>query len=380
MRACCLVAALLPRVALCYFCAVLLRAYGVHKDGTIYGPDGKVLHFSTQRFVDEVVKAGHCFICGRAQSAEVPFNDEHIVPKWVLRRFGLFDKRVELPNGATVPYRSYTVPCCVECNSELGEKVETPVSNLLSGTHEELMARVDEQSMKLVHCWMALLFLKMLLKDMSYRWHLDRREGDMKIGDHHYWEGFHHIQCLARTPVIGAELDLDACGTIFFRQALTAEGAEGGYDYGDHTMGRTVFVRVGDTYVFTVLNDAGMTQQIVAEFFDKVGLLAPPQARELHTYLAYMSLRLSKRPSFSTRMNPQNGNLQVVSEAPKTYTVTEGNQELFGHMLHFALSGYLDGAESQVIERVKAGQWSCVFDMNNDFIRFDRAGSEPVQP
>ena len=28
MRACCLVAALLPRVALCYFCAVLLRAYG----------------------------------------------------------------------------------------------------------------------------------------------------------------------------------------------------------------------------------------------------------------------------------------------------------------------------------------------------------------
>jgi hypothetical protein len=49
-------------------------------------------------------------------------------------------------------------------------------------------------------------------------------------------------------------------------------------------------------------------------------------------------------------------------------------------MLHFALSGYLQGAEREIIERVKAGQWSCVFDANDDFIRFDQAGSKSSPP
>jgi hypothetical protein len=356
---------------------VLLRVYGVHKDGTIYGTDGKVLHFSVDRFVSDVVKAGHCFICGRAKSNAVPFNDEHIVPKWILRRFELFDKRVGLPNEVTVPYRSYTVPCCVECNSELGEKVETPISKLLSGTHAEVLARLDDEGIKLIHCWMALLFLKMLLKDMSYRWHLNRNKGEKTIGEQHEWEGFHHIQCLARTPVIGGELGSEACGTVLFQEALHTEGDEG-YDYGDHTMSRAVMVRVGRTYVFTVLNDAGMTTPVVREFFDKVGPLASPQARELHTVLAYLSLRLSERPTFSTRMNPKNGNLEIVCEAPEKYTLLEGNDALYGNMLYFALSGSMKGADDSLVEQIKTGHWSRVFDVDGNFLGVERQSPPPT--
>jgi len=31
-----------------------------------------------------------------------------------------------LPNGASVSYGSYTVPCCKSCDSLMGEKIEEP--------------------------------------------------------------------------------------------------------------------------------------------------------------------------------------------------------------------------------------------------------------
>jgi len=86
------------------------------EDGSIVDGTGKVLFFSNQRFVDDICLGNCCFICG-AQPDEKPFNNEHILPEWLLRRYDLFSRTISLPSDRTVRYDRYTVPCCVDCNS-----------------------------------------------------------------------------------------------------------------------------------------------------------------------------------------------------------------------------------------------------------------------
>jgi hypothetical protein len=53
-----------------------------------------------------------CFIC--AQPADTV---EHVIPKWLQRRFDLWNQHISLPNGTSIPYRQLTIPACSRCNS-----------------------------------------------------------------------------------------------------------------------------------------------------------------------------------------------------------------------------------------------------------------------
>jgi hypothetical protein len=89
------------------------------KDGSVLDRAGKVVYFSLDRFVRDVCLGDCCFICG-ANPADVPFNNEHVIPEWLLRRYNLFALSLTLPNGSAVRYDRYTVPCCASCNTLIG--------------------------------------------------------------------------------------------------------------------------------------------------------------------------------------------------------------------------------------------------------------------
>lgn len=102
-------------------------------DGSIVDQDGKVIFFSTRRFIDDICLGDCCFICG-AHRGEKPFNDEHVFPEWLLRQFDLFARTITLPNGRTTRYDRHTIPCCAECNSLMGKVVEERISKVVDGT------------------------------------------------------------------------------------------------------------------------------------------------------------------------------------------------------------------------------------------------------
>jgi hypothetical protein len=77
-------------------------------DGSFLDHSGKVLFFSIDRFVNDICLGRCCFICG-AQPGSKVFNDEHVIPEWVLRKFDLFDRTITLPNGGTVKYGRFKV-------------------------------------------------------------------------------------------------------------------------------------------------------------------------------------------------------------------------------------------------------------------------------
>lgn len=100
-------------------------------DSSFVNTDGRVVYFSCERFVRDICEGDCCFICG-ASPRSVPFSDEHVLPDWVLRRYGIASRRITLPNATSLRYDQYKVPCCADCNSEMGRKVEEPISRLIS--------------------------------------------------------------------------------------------------------------------------------------------------------------------------------------------------------------------------------------------------------
>ena len=141
-------------------------------DGSFETVDRKVLYFSTERFITEIGRGECCFICGVGPS-DAPFNNEHVIPKWLLAKHGLYSKKVTLPNGARLSYGQYTLPCCVECNSLMGEKIETPVSRVLAGGLRSVREYLEKEGHWLIFLWLALIYLKTHLKDRHLRFHLD---------------------------------------------------------------------------------------------------------------------------------------------------------------------------------------------------------------
>ena len=71
----------------------------------------------------EIVEEDRCFVCGGLRTA-IAFNDEHVIPDWLLRRHSLHDKRIALPGESDLLYGRYEIPCCTNCNSLIAKRYE----------------------------------------------------------------------------------------------------------------------------------------------------------------------------------------------------------------------------------------------------------------
>lgn len=165
------------------------------EDDSVVDATGKIVFYSTERFAKEIAEGNCCFICGVFPD-ETQFNNEHVIPKWILRRFNLYERSINLPNGTTIQYDQYTVPCCADCNTFLGETFEKPIQQLIDNGTSDIEHYVKSKGPWLIFLWMALIFLKTHLKDRTLRNSLDHREADGKIADLYEWENLHHIHCI----------------------------------------------------------------------------------------------------------------------------------------------------------------------------------------
>lgn len=308
-------------------------------DQTVIGKDGRILVFGCQHFVDEIVNGDACFICG-ASSADKTFNDEHIIPRWILRRYNLFDKEIMLPTGELRHYRGYRVPCCADCNSLLGEKLETPISQLFDGNYADVMQRLNESTLQLLFIWVSLLFFKIHFKDRSVRVHKDTRTGPAAIGDSYDWEGMHHLHALARSPYTQASLLPEALGSIRVYE-VTGEMTEGGYDYLDFTFDQTVVIRLGEIGIVATLNDSTAAE---SAWFDRLELIDGPiaeiQLREIGAMFALANRDLIERPSFATLV--YDGSLVTIAGRRPPLRLKKFEPEAFGHALLFAVRNFVD--------------------------------------
>jgi hypothetical protein len=205
--------------------------WAITKDGSVIDKDGKVVFFSTERFITDICLGDCCFICGAAPH-ERQFNNEHVLPEWLLRRYDLFAKTITLPNEGTIRYDRYTVPCCAECNSLMGEVVEKPISEVVRGGVDAINEFVSKGNLLKMFVWMGLIFLKTHLKDRTLRFHQDTRKGSEPIAEEYEWEYLHHIHSVVRCFYTGCIVEIEAIGS-FLGIPIKAQASLEQFDYGD---------------------------------------------------------------------------------------------------------------------------------------------------
>lgn len=224
-------------------------------DGSIIDQQGKVIFFSTERFVNDICLGNCCFICG-ARRGEKTFNDEHILPRWLLKKYDLFQKTITLPNETTVRYGTYTVSCCKDCNSLMGREIETPISEVVQGGPDAINDFIASGHLLKVIIWMGLIFLKTHLKDRSLSLNLDKRLGTERIADGYEWEKLHHVHSVVRCFFTGCFVEREAVGSFLSLPVRTEVSADQ-FDFADLYYEQTMLLRMGDLALLTVFDDSG---------------------------------------------------------------------------------------------------------------------------
>lgn len=343
-------------------------------DGSILDDAGRVIYFSADRFVDDICIGGCCFICGAKPGSKV-FNDEHILPDWLLREYSLHDKKITLPNGQGMRYGTYTVPCCDECNTLMGREIETPISAVVKSGLDDINDFAIAGGFIKLYVWAGLIFLKTHLKDRTMRVHQDARKGDAKISDEYDWSDLHHLHCMVRCFYTNCEIDPNAFGSFFSCPAAPAAEA---FDFVDLNLAQTMHLRLGTTALFFVFNDSTAVIQGSRLRLERVeGPLNPLQCREVVTDFAFMNLSLKERPFYRTAINMKAKTCRIEAVIPKNFELEELDLKIRGQLMMRAVENVPKGmtfvghTRESAFATIKAGTMTFLFDNNGAFIPSD---------
>lgn len=327
-------------------------------DGSAEDSHGKVLFFSFDRFVEQIVKRDNCFVCG-VSPANAVFNDEHALPDWILRRYELHSQTITLPNQTGSQYKHLKIPCCKSCNSLMGDTFEKPLREMFQLGYSGFTEALKAQGPGFLFEWLALIFLKMHLKDKNTRMYQDSRKGDATISELYDWEELHHIHCISRRFYTGLQIDNSVAGSLLVLPAKSASHIEN-FDFLDLHLSQTMLLRIDDIVVLSTLNDHCAGSTVLQERIRLIeGPLSPLQIRELAASLAYVNLNLSPRPRFFSEFDQLTGEGRVFGEKSFEFNLPKFRAEEYGRLLYHLCEDFLRPGASEILrENVKSGRWT----------------------
>jgi hypothetical protein len=334
--------------------------FTVTPDDSVLDSDGKIIFFSLERFISDIANGDCCFICG-AQSDDVPFNEEHVIPQWLLRRFELHQRRIQIPNNTEFRYSGLVVPCCITCNAEMGNRFEKPMSALFEGGFAAVSKELRDRGPWPLFHWMALIFLKMHLKNRDIKYHRDPRKGDLKIAETHSWNDLHHLHCVARSFHTGAKLHPDVLGSLCVLPAKVKPYFEG-FDFIDLTDAQTMLLSVNDVAIIVVLNDSQAALSIAHQDFDRKigGPLSPLQLRELAATFAAINLQVAPKTRFISDIDVLLGDYGIRAERPYQVHIPDWDHDLYGAIMHRLTEDIVEQMHNgdEVLNLVKTGRYT----------------------
>ncbi len=259
---------------------------------------------SAERSLESIFKCitnrriGHsvCFLCG-GKLTRSNRSDEHVFPAWLQRRFGLWNQKMILMNGTSIPYRLLTIPCCKVCNSKHLSRVEKSVkSAVLSGAKA---VRTMDQTVLLV-------WLSKILYGLVYREHLlyfDQRNplrGRLvRLNFLKRFKTFHLFMQAARLRLRFATV---FPASIFVFNTQVPKSKELQFDFYDSPFLLTIACRLGSVGIIAALQDGGalrnLCQNYMARFQQR--RLHPIQFAELTAKVVYEATLLNRIPSYLT--------------------------------------------------------------------------------
>lgn len=343
-------------------------------DGSIETTDGSVVLLSRERFIADVCEGNNCFVCAQPLESSST-SQEHVIPAWVLRMFGLHQKLLNLPNRTPLRYDQYLVPCCTACNGAMGATFETPIGELVAEGHNAIADYLLREGPWKIFMWLALIFVKAHLKDRTLRMSRDLRSTPGSIAASYDWESFYRTYCIARCFRFGSHIETTAIGSLFVLPAAPAAGNE--FDYVDLYQSRSILLRLGDTCMVAVLDDSCAAFSLLKHLLPRISApLTPPQAREFLAQAAFTNMVLDPRPQFVTEVSDDR--LILRADLPEKIAFRQYDTSEFQALIHLCLGDILvDSAGKKVdLGTVLRGGRSLLFDGDTFLAGAPRRASE----
>lgn len=269
----------------------------------------------------------------------------------------------------TIKYGSYTIPCCQDCNSFLADNLEKPISEIFRRGYQSVSTYLKENGPGLFFIWLSNVFLKVHLKDIKLRMHMDGRMSDEKIGDFYFWESMHHIHCLARSLYANAILGEGSIGSVIVLPAIN-NFTTGDFDYGDIFGGKAILIRIAETCVIAILNDSCAALSIYLKEIKKFDApLSPFQYKEVMARMAHINMCLNERPKFYTQFLRDQ---QIIKADIPSQLQCDPTLVNFGNMHFSSIRDMIERSsfenKSFIIKKIKEGRWTFLFDNKGRFI------------
>lgn len=347
---------------------------------TIVSLDGRILFFELNHFIRDIVKGDCCFICG-AYPQKKDFNDEHVIPDWLLKRFKLHDKKITLPNLTKIQYSKYKVPCCIDCNSELGRHFEKPIQQLFSMPYDEMVAEIKQnpEKMELVYRWLCLIYFKTHLKDTTLRAHLDKRHTNEVIGDTYTWEDFHHVHCLIRSHYTGAILEPEVYGSVYVNRIVEHEEDEEKFDYIDNPWTKGVMVQIGEFAIACMIDDSTAAASLYERALKKIqGPLTIYQFYEVFAHFNYLRLHLKQHTIYQSEINSNTG-YRILAKRPDRPELLPEEDRIgtHGNFLHLYVKRSLPEMEDRekILKEIEEGKRTFLWNKNGEFNEYKKTNA-----
>jgi len=226
-----------------------------------------------------------CFLCGEDIN-ENSLTSEHVIPRWLQKRFNLWDQRIILLNQTSCPYRYLKIPCCKRCNNVYLK----PIEDELKLRFESGFKEFKKINKEILFFWLGKIYYGILYREMSLL--LDR--SDIKKGfmmSSAFMKSFSsHWMFLQGIRGKHKFQDFFPASIFIFRTQKPKE-IKLQWDFMDNLQSMFIAIRMGEIGVIAVLQD-GETQEkmknLLNDFF-KIPL-HPIQFQEVAAQISYKSL------------------------------------------------------------------------------------------
>jgi hypothetical protein len=179
-------------------------------------------------------------------------SEEHILPRWMQRRFNLSDQTYNLPNATTIKYKYAKIPVAASHNAEFG-KIENKISRGVATLQE-------------IYLWAFKIHIGLIYKSSALKVDIRLPASpsfwDVKDFSKEVWL----FRALYSVWAKNGRISPNPFGSVIRMKALTPEPS---FDLVHNLQSQTIFLQMGDEVLFIALYDHGrLARSNVQEQFE----------------------------------------------------------------------------------------------------------------
>ncbi|MDW7755766.1 MAG: hypothetical protein SCH68_11445 [Brevefilum sp.] len=232
----------------------------------------------------------NCFLCGK--NILDKYSLEHVFPRWLQRKFDLWNQEINLLNKSSIQYRYLQVPCCQTCNNKYLSKIETIVHNGVNDGFDSFR-NIEEP---IIFQWIGKIFYSLLYKELTLLFNRsDPSYGNINTDE--YVESFNGLHSLLQSSRYPTKFELHFPWSIFIFK-LKPFCNNQAFDFSDDSDRGAVKIRMNDIGIIACLMDHGTVKKTLIDWFSCLNerTLHPIQFDELAAIVFYQNSLLGRNP------------------------------------------------------------------------------------